>query len=190
MRVSAVVIVFSTLLFGSAAQAMTIVQYDKMADDERNEYVADLVLGAQKVLDDAGQHDVAIKVGKLFTEIKPGDKISAGMAEFAVLLANARLADERRIEKDSHARPLEVEDAMALTLQKNGIELPDSFFTVATRFQPPMITKNPDGTFTVQKIRPKGSKDSNRGLVIPPQIVVPFILPPTVEKKHDATSLR
>ena len=56
--------------------------------------------------------------------------------------------------------------------------------------QPPMITKNPDGTFTVQKLPPKGSKDNNKGLVIPPQVVVPFILLPTAEKKHDATSLR
>jgi hypothetical protein len=45
--------------------------------------------------------------------------------------------------------------------------------------QPPMITKNPDGTFTVQKVPPKGFKDNNKGLVIPPQVVVPlFILPP------------
>jgi hypothetical protein len=55
--------------------------------------------------------------------------------------------------------------------------------------QPPMITKNPDGTFTVQKVPSKDSKDNN-GLVIPPQVVVPFVQLPTTEKKHDATSLR
>jgi hypothetical protein len=37
---------------------------------------------------------------------------------------------------------LEVEDAMAVTLKKNGIELPDSFFTVASNFQPKLPPKN------------------------------------------------
>lgn len=49
--------------------------------------------------------------------------------------------------------------------------------------QPPMITHNPDGTFTVQKVPPKASKDHNQGLVIPPQVVVPFIRLPTAKKK-------
>jgi hypothetical protein len=31
---------------------------------------------------------------------------------------------------------LEVEDVMGLTLQKNHIELPDSFFTVLSNFRP------------------------------------------------------
>jgi hypothetical protein len=48
----------------------------------------------------------------------------------------------------------------------------------------PMITPNPDGTFTVQKEPPNGnSKDAkaNDGLVIPPQVVVPLV--PAVGKK-------
>jgi hypothetical protein len=49
--------------------------------------------------------------------------------------------------------------------------------------QPPMITKNSDGTFTVQKVPLPDSKDNDKGLVIPPQVVVPFILLPTVGKK-------
>jgi molybdate transport system substrate-binding protein len=49
----------------------------------------------------------------------------------------------------------------------------------------PMITKNPDGTFTVQKEPPNGNtKDANgkEGLVIPPQVVTPIFSSP--EKKH------
>ena len=49
----------------------------------------------------------------------------------------------------------------------------------------PMITHNPDGTFTVQKESPNGnSKDTEvkEGLVIPPQVVVPLVSAP--EKKH------
>jgi hypothetical protein len=41
-----------------------------------------------------------------------------------------------------------------------------------------MVTKNPDGTFTVQKMpRNEHSKDAKvtKGLVIPPQVVVPII---------------
>ena len=41
--------------------------------------------------------------------------------------------------------------------------------------QPPLITHNPDGTFTVQKQPPKGdTKDAvHNGLIIKPQVVVP-----------------
>ena len=41
----------------------------------------------------------------------------------------------------------------------------------------PMIIHNPDGTFTVQKVPSKAqAKDAaKKGLVIPPQVVVPII---------------
>ena len=41
---------------------------------------------------------------------------------------------------------------------------------------PPMIVHNPDGTFTVQKAPPQAAKDpkAKKGLVIPPQVVVPI----------------
>jgi hypothetical protein len=48
----------------------------------------------------------------------------------------------------------------------------------------PMVTPNPDGTFTVQKEPPNGkSKDAKakKGLVIPPQVVTPIFSTP--EKK-------
>ena len=42
---------------------------------------------------------------------------------------------------------------------------------------PPMIIHNPDGTFTIQKAPHKDAKVTNpkKGLVIPPQVVVPII---------------
>jgi len=134
-------ILSTAMLLSAAAQAMTIIRFDKMADDDQDEYVADLVVGAQKVLDDGAKHDLAVKVHKLFTDIKQGDKISAGMSDFEILLAKARVADDLRIQKDPHARRLEVEDAMALTLKKNAIEVPDSFFTVAGNFHPKLPPK-------------------------------------------------
>ena len=45
----------------------------------------------------------------------------------------------------------------------------------------PMITKNPDGTFTIRKEPAKGqAKDPKvkKGLVIPAQVVVPIFLVP------------
>ena len=47
----------------------------------------------------------------------------------------------------------------------------------ASTSKPPMIIQNPDGTFTVQKAPPKEqAKDAaKKGLVIPPQVVVPIM---------------
>ena len=50
---------------------------------------------------------------------------------------------------------------------------------VASPSTPPMIIHNPDGTFTVQKVPPKehAKEAAEKGLVIPPQVVVPIVLP-------------
>src|SRR5574337_90377 len=121
----------------SASRAMEIRQFDRMSVQDQGDYITVLIDGAQQVLIDTGHRDLADKVDKLFTEVLPGDQISLGMAEFERNLARARVADLQRVIKDPNARRrLEVEDAMAVTLQANGIELPDSFFTVAKRFRP------------------------------------------------------
>jgi hypothetical protein len=54
----------------------------------------------------------------------------------------------------------------------------------ASTSRPPMIIQNPDGTFTVQKAPPKdGAKGTaKKGLVIPPQVVVPLI--PARQKRN------
>lgn len=57
--------------------------------------------------------------------------------------------------------------------------VPDGASTTSAR--KPMITHNPDGTFTVQKEPPNGnSKDAKakKGLVIPPQVVTPIFSTP------------
>jgi len=52
--------------------------------------------------------------------------------------------------------------------------------------QPPMITHNPDGTFTIQwaptKEQEAESPKAKQGLIIPPQVVVPEI--PAVERRN------
>jgi hypothetical protein len=49
---------------------------------------------------------------------------------------------------------------------------------------PPMIVHNADGTFTIRKEPAKTTKDAKAkgGLVIPPQVVVPFIAAPEKRK--------
>jgi hypothetical protein len=85
---------------------------------------------------DAGHADQAAKVSKLFTTHIGNDQTSVGIVEFMSNLARARLADVQNVAKDPNAQRIEVEDAMAVTLNKNGIELPDSFFTVLSNFKP------------------------------------------------------
>lgn len=134
---SAILVFAAFALFASASRAMEIRQFDRMSVQDQGDYITVLIDGAQQVLIDTGHRDLADKVDKLFTEVLPGDQISLGMAEFERNLARARVADLQRVIKDPNARRrLEVEDAMAVTLQANGIELPDSFFTVAKRFRP------------------------------------------------------
>src|ERR1700753_2685685 len=136
-----VVALFAQLLFMGAAQAMEIRQFDKMAEQDRNEYVAELVQGTEKVLTDAGKPDQAAKVSKLFTTYLGNDRSSVGVVEFTSNLARARLADAQNVAKDPNAQRIEVEDALGVPLQKNGIEVPDTFYTVLSNFRPRLPLK-------------------------------------------------
>jgi len=80
--------------------------------------------------------DLSAQVSKLFTTHLGNDQISLGMTEVSINLVRARLIDAQNVTKDPNAQRIEVEDAMSATLKKNGIELPDSFFTVARNFKP------------------------------------------------------
>ena len=57
----------AAMLLPSAAQAMQIQQFDKMADQDQADYVVALVNGAEKVLTDEGKPDLAAQVEHLFT---------------------------------------------------------------------------------------------------------------------------
>jgi len=132
----------AAMLFSSAAQAMEIRQFDKMAQDDQAQYVSDLIQGAEKVLTDEDKSDLAAQVSHLFTTNAPGAHISIGMAEFMRNLARLRVADVDNAQKNPKDPRVEVEDAMFVTLQKNHIDLPDSFFTVAKDFKPKHPLKN------------------------------------------------
>lgn len=129
-------VVAAALSISAAEQAMEIQQFDRMAAQDRQDYMNLLVEVAQKVLIAQGDRDNAAKVYQLFNEIHPGDQVPIGEAEFEGNLDNARVADAVRHSKDPSARRLEVEDALFVTLKKNGIVLPQTFFTVAKDFKP------------------------------------------------------
>ena len=132
----------ATLLAACAAQAMEIQKFDKMASEDKGEYVSLLVGGAERVLKDEGRADLAAKVEQFFTTTEPGDQHTLGMVEFQLNLARAGVTDAKNVARDPQAQRLEVEDAMAVTLKKNGIDLPQSFFTVNSNFRPKLPPKN------------------------------------------------
>ena len=107
---AAAALVVAELVFCGAAQAMEIRQFDKMAQDDRAEYVSEVISGAEKVLTDEGKANQAEKVENLFTTNASDGNTSIGMSQFLLDLAKARLADAQRALKDPNAQRLEVED--------------------------------------------------------------------------------
>ena len=138
----------AAMFFSSAAQAMQIQLFDRMAAQDQQDYMTLLVDGAQKTLTDAGRADDAVKVHQLFTFIHQGDALSMGDDEFEGNLDNARVFDARRHLTDPTARRLEVEDVLVVTLKKHGITLPDAFFTVGSDFKPKYPPPGPTSTPT------------------------------------------
>ena len=143
MRAPVIALILSAVpLLSGTARSMEIEKFDRMAVQDQSDYIVVLIEGAQKVLIDTGKKDLADKVHKLFVTILPGDESPIGAVEFESNLARARAADLRNLEKDPHANRLEVEDAMAVTLKKNGIEVPVSFYTVASGFRPKLPSQH------------------------------------------------
>ena len=138
----AALVASAPLLFGSAARAMEIQQFDKMADDDQDEYAGALVVGAIRVLREAGQSDQAEKLRHLFTDIKPGDRVSQGMVELEVNLAAVSAAEAKRQARNPNLRHLTAADAFKAVAEDHGITLPESFVTVTAHFQPKHPPKN------------------------------------------------
>jgi hypothetical protein len=134
----------AAMLLPNVVQAMEIWQFDKMADQDQVDYIVDLIDGAKKVLADEGRPDLAAQVEHLFTTKYNGDADTIGMVEFERNLAIVRLDDAKNAAAHPNDPRSEVEDAMAITLENNYIELPDSFYSVASTFQPkypPVISR-------------------------------------------------
>lgn len=128
--------VAAAMVLPNIVQAMEIRQFDKMSQDDRAEYVSELISGAEKVLTHEGRTDQAQKVESLFSTNGPDGKVSIGMGEFMINLARLRVADAERVAANPRATRLEVEHAMALTLKQNDVVLPPSFMHVGDDFKP------------------------------------------------------
>jgi len=135
-KVLAATFLSAAMLLPGAVQAMEIRQFDKMAGRDQSDYINVLIDGAEKVLTDEGRSDLAVQVEHLFTTKNPGDADVIGMVEFETNLALARVNDAKHAAEHPNDPRLEVEDAMFVTLQENHIDLPDSFYTVASNFKP------------------------------------------------------
>jgi hypothetical protein len=181
----------AAILLARAAQAIDIKDYFKMADQDQGRFDQSLLTGAEKLLDDEGRTDLADQLDRLFTEVKTGNKLSEGMADYQANLGAMVIAEVKREARNANLPHLQAERAFLDAAKDHGIPLPPAFDTIASDFhpqfppKPPMITQNADGTFTVQKLPPNRTlKDTkaNEGLVIPPQVVVPLI--PTPERQQ------
>jgi len=124
------------VLATGVAQGMEVQKFDKMAIEDQGDYIQGLLQRAHEILVGEGKDDLAAKMHKLFTEVHQGDEMSIGMLELESNIDRARLIDAERYAKDHNARRLEVEDAMVVTLKKNGIVLPTSFTHVGDNFKP------------------------------------------------------
>jgi hypothetical protein len=158
----------AAIVVSGPVHAMQIQVFDRMTAPDRQDYMNLLMETAQKVLIEAGRQNDAAKTHQLFAEIHQGDALPIGEAQFEGNLAIARVADAL---SDPKGPRLEVEEVLAVTLKKNGIELPGSFFTVASKFLPPIAPTPPSTTVPPVSSRPAPPDDDPigpGGFITPP----------------------
>ena len=122
--------VFVALCLPVSLSAMPFQQFDSMNMLDQAEYIAVMVDTTQQVLRVSGGANYAAQIEQLFATVKPGDSMSLGLAELEGNIDNARVADLKRVIKDSKARRLDVEDALFVTLKKNNIPITQPFVSV------------------------------------------------------------
>jgi hypothetical protein len=123
-----------SLLYSGQAQAMAILDFVKLNDDDEATYVTSLVEGASKMLKAQGQTNQAQKAVALFkNSTKQG-----GVNQFALNLKTLNgLNNRNAINPNNRAHVYDVEDAMELTLKDYGIIVPTSYLlTINRNFQP------------------------------------------------------
>ncbi len=117
----------ASLLAVSAAQAMKIIQFDKMVAQDRRAFLNSLSKATETVLEQEGRSADAQKVHQLFNDIRPGDNLPVGEAELELNLANERVRDAEKHIQNPDAPRVQVEVALAETLSKNGVQITPDF---------------------------------------------------------------
>ena len=128
------------LLFPCMGNAMPIPQYDKMDKHDRAHYVNLLIKGAYDHLSANGQSAQAERLLYLFEN----SSAKFGWPQFEKSLQMARVLNAKQaVDPKNKKVPYEVEQALAVTLQNNGILVPVSFLlTINKDFKP----SDPPGT--------------------------------------------
>jgi hypothetical protein len=141
----------AAMLLPNMAQAMDITQFDQMTNQDRQAFLDSLSRDAETVLEQEGRSADATKVHQLFNDIRPGDNLPLGEAELELNLDNQRVRDAEKHIKNPDAPRLQVESALALTLNAHDIKItPDfvkAFMQLTGTFQP----KFPPQTKDVKK---------------------------------------
>jgi len=137
----------AAMLVTTSAHAMELQQFELMADDDQYRYIGDLLWGAMKVLRDGGKPEAAGQVSKLFLHDPSDDDQTStdAVIDFGKEMVSASAYDAKHVSEDPNARRLQVEDVMRVTLKDLGIEVPDSFMTVAGTFKPALPPKGKRG---------------------------------------------
>jgi len=131
----------AAMLLPNMAQAMDIKDYFKMADQDQGRFDQALLTGAEKVLNDEGRADLAKQLDALFTEVKPGNQLSDGMAEYQARLGAMLGAEVKREVRNPNLPHLQAERAFRDAANSHGIPLPAAFDTVAKDFHPQFPSK-------------------------------------------------
>ena len=130
----------AAMLLPNMAQAMDIIQFDLMTNQDRQAFLNFVPQAAETVLNQEGRSADAAKVHQLFNDIRPGDNLPVGEAEFELNLASARVRDAEKHAQNHDAPRVQVETALISTLKKNGIDISPDFikalFQLTGTFQP------------------------------------------------------
>ena len=130
----------AAMLLPNMARAMDITQFDQMTSPDRQAFLNIVSQTAETVLNQEGRSADAARVHKLFNDIRPGDNLPVGEAEFELNLASARVRDAEKHVQNHDAPRVQVETALISTLRKNGIAISPDFikdlFQLTGTFQP------------------------------------------------------
>jgi hypothetical protein len=140
-----VTVLSAAMPFTSAAQAMDIIQFDQMANQDRQDFLDSLSRDAETVLEQEGRSADALKVHHLFNDISSGSNLPLGEAELEMNLDSARVRDAEKHIQNHNAPRVQVETALISTLRKNGIEISPDFvkglFQLTGTFKPKVPPK-------------------------------------------------
>jgi hypothetical protein len=122
------------MAFAGVCRAMPISQFDKMQRNDRELYVGRLLDGTVESLKAHGREDQAQQVLNLFADRTAG----GGIERLEMNLKAFRQVNRQHQDDVNNTQPTyQVEDAFALTLKNQGIDVPVSFLlTINKNFKP------------------------------------------------------